>query len=629
MEFRIGQNIEQEFIELMKSIPEELLKMDGLDTIDPFDLSKSYYNSTILADMSIDPNANINSKSPVNFYSEVFKPLLKLRSYHLLWKCLYKRWGLDEANRIIKEVFKGGLYFHDITKIDVPYCFAPDTSFLMAEGRPYGWLPSTPPKKLRSFMGQLREVTMDYSQENAGAIGIANALVNMAYYTAKEDISDKEIEDEIQQTVHVFHNTFRIGGDSPFTNISLFCRASLISTFQNSYYPDGSRVIDNIDEIMRVQEIYARFFVKGSPKTNKPYRFPITTVNIKTNGTGKIVDREFFNLVADLNREKCVFNWHMGEKLASCCRLTNDLAALKDRIRTDTFGNGGLSIGSHRVVAINLHRVALLSKLYGIELSDILDSYLEMAEKLLIVHKADILKQRVDDRILKFFNVGWADLSMFFSTIGFTGLYDAYEVMGGEEDYTLFASKVLDQMDFHAQMAGMENKGFAFNVEEIPAENASPKMAKKDNYLFGTDKELLSNQMIPLYTDFDFFDRIEQSSSLMNKVSGGAIMHINIDDDLTKGANRELLRRIIEDYRIPHFALNKGFSTCVNNHTEVGMSTDCSICGDNIAYYTTRVVGFFTDTTDWAKARREHELPRRRWYKQNEVVGGQLCKQSK
>ena len=41
-------------------------------------------------------------------------------------------------------------------------------------------------------------------------------MVDMAY--------NKYIEDLIQQFVHVMHNTFRIGGDSPFTNVSIFDR---------------------------------------------------------------------------------------------------------------------------------------------------------------------------------------------------------------------------------------------------------------------------------------------------------------------------------------------------------------------------------------------------------------------
>jgi anaerobic ribonucleoside-triphosphate reductase len=689
MGLSVASKVDPSFIGLVKSLPEGIKKLEGIENTDPFILAEEYFKVSV-ADMSVDPNANITGKSPVNFHSEIFKPQLKLRSYYLLWEHLKSRYGLDEANKILNGIFSGLLYFHDITKLDVPYCFAPDTSFLMLEGRPYGWLPSSSPNKMQSFMGQLREMTMDFSQENAGAIGIANALVNLAYYTRErrqqlhklagdlpgdlpttaycallcrsfsndekrfqknmdfvqytlfpklpscsklelalaivDYLLDKEIEDELQQTVHIFHNTFRIGGDSPFTNISLFDTPVLKKVFERNFYPDGSRVVDNIDEIMRVQKVYAIFFAKGSPITGKPYRFPVTTINIKTDENGKIIDHEFFDFMADLNREKCIFNWHIGEKIASCCRLTSDLSALKEQIRMDSFGNGGLSIGSHRVVTVNLHQVALLATSTNTSFNYVLNDALQSAERLLIVHKEDILKERVNSGILKFFNINWANLNMFFSTIGFTGLFDSYQVLaeqlGQEFDldtYTKFAARVLDDMESYAQAAGKRNDGFAFNVEEIPGENASPKLAQKDNLLYGTDLALLSNQMVPLYSDTDLFTRLKVSSELMNKVSGGSILHLNVADQLTEGANRELLRRIIEDYKIPHFALNKGFSTCVNKHTTVGLVEKCPKCGADIDTYTTRVVGFFTDTKDWIKARREWEFGRRRWYGEEET----------
>lgn len=688
MAFTIGNKIDANFVAMIESLPEELKKLEGINDIDPFSIADEYFFKPV-ADMSIDPNANITGKSPVNFYSEISKPQLKLRSYYLLWISLLKRYGSYNASEILMSVFTGLLYFHDITKLDVPYCFAPDTSFLMLEGRPYGWLPSAPPNKMRSFMGQLREMTMDYSQENAGAIGIANALVNLAYYTRNKreqlylladsfdgkmpmryraellvrsfsDNEDKfshtltkildsivyengdsqetlykvadfllnrEIEDEIQQTIHIFHNTFRVGGDSPFTNVSLFDMPTIMDVFKNNFYPDGSRVVDNLAEIMNVQFIYAQFFAKGSPVTGKPYRFPVTTINIKTNAEGKIIDQDFFRQMAELNREKCIFNWHIGEKIASCCRLTSDLAALKEQIRMDSFGNGGLSIGSHRVVTINLHHLALMASKENKSFFTLLNDAMSQAKKLLIVHKEDILKERVKSGMLKFFNINWANLNMFFSTFGFTGLYDAFQVLashlGQESDldtYAKFASAVLDSMEAYAKESGKQHDGFAFNVEEIPAENASPKMAKKDNFVFNTNIELLSNQMIPLYHDTDIFTRLKISSKLMNKVSGGSILHLNVADQLTEGANIELLRRIIEDYKIPHFALNKGFSTCVNGHTTVGLVDECPECKGTIDTYTTRVVGFFTDTKDWIKARREWEFPKRRWYDGEEVT---------
>lgn len=691
----IGRNLDPRFVSLLNSFPEKILKLNGIRDVDPFQLADEYYNSQIVADMSIDPNANVSGKSPVNFISEIFKPLTKIRSMHTAWKMIEKKHGEQIANECLTACFNGKLYHHDWTKYDVPYCFAPDSSFWMLEGRPYGWLPGSAPNKLRSFIGQTIEVAMDMSQEHAGAIGIANILVNAAYFVKKDkeqirkaisqmvemglkddqiieivarlfshsnedfikkmnkakgcdnldkavmSIYEKEVEDVLQQLVHVFHNTFRIGGDSPFTNLSIFCRETILRTFKDATYPDGSKPVDNIDEIMSVQLVFARFFSEGSPLSGKSYRFPVCTVNVYAkpreqftaeemvqypNHKCLIVDRDFFRVLCRLNAKRGVFNFHKGEKLASCCRLTSDLAELRSQIRMDSFGNGGMSIGSHRVVALNLHSIMCEAIETGVPFRSVLEKYQAYAEILLVAHKK-WLEFIINTGTLKFFNINWQDLKMFFSTFGFTGLRDSYKLLhrsGSLEDYRKFAKTTLAQMDNYSREAGRRNEGFAFNVEEIPGENASPKLAAIDNFYYG-DKpwyenvELLSNQMVPLYEDVDAFERLEVMGDLMDDVSGGAICHYNVDGSMTEEASIRLAEMMIEEYNITHFAIEIGSSTCKNGHTNEGIHLQCPTCGGEIDTWTRRVVGFNTDTKDWHYVRRDWENLRRKIYGQEEL----------
>lgn len=712
LNLNIGSKVDEEFLKLLAGIPTPLKKIQGIAELDSFVLAENYFEAFNVADASIDPNGNMGSKSPVSFQSEIFKPQLKYRSYYEVWKEIKQQYGVDEANDCIRACIDGSLYFHDIVKLDMPYCFAFDTSFLMTEGRPYGFLPSKPPKRSNSFMAQVIETTMDLSQCHAGAIGIANVLVNLAYFTRKERtelhnkiqyifdtmpqmpdefdmttndmvrmsvmdaiqlfvsglgldeeilydymgcspegcgaeftperafeiadvVYDKYVQNLIQNFVHIMHNTFRVGGDSPFTNISLFDHETFNTVFESALYPDMSRTVDNYEEVARVQKIYVEFFYKGSPTNGKLYRFPVTTANIKTKN-GKIADEEFFEYMSKRNMERGAFNMHIGEKVATCCRLTSDLSKLKDEIRMDSFGNGGLSIGSHRVVAVNLHRIALYEK-YAKPGEDVdyLQVYLGYAEKLLMAHKA-ILQRRVDSGFLNFFNIGWEQMEMFFSTIGYTGLIDSYsvkvgkslkEVVNSPEDldaYVDYASDLIDRMESFASVAGQRNLKSAFNVEEIPGENACPKLAQADNFLFKDFEgyeviDLLSNQMIPLYCDVPLFTRLQVSGKLMNKVSGGSIIHININDTVTNGAYEELYRKIVEEYNVPHFAINQGSSTCEHGHVTTGIHEVCPECGAKCIDWTIRVVGFNTNWSDWSAARRA-EFKKRQIYGKQDVV---------
>ena len=729
----IGSTVDEDFMKLVEKIPTELKKIQGIAELDPFELSEKFFNSDNVANASIDPNANMGDKSPVSYSSEIFKPQQKYQGYYELWKKDRELFGEDTANSDIESCLNGALYFHDITKYNIPYCFAFDTSFLLTEGRPYGWLTSSEPKRSSSFIGNLVETTMDLSQEHAGAIGIANLLVNLAYFTRKERgelhnaiacvfdtypevesedynreelieinimnalrmymsglgvdssllddflvcdpiegcsefnldkacdmadrVYDKYIQNLLQNFVHVMHNTFRIGGDSPFTNMSIFDKYTFQSVFDTPLYPDLSYVRDNYEEVQHLQKLFVEFFAKGSPITGRNYRFPVVTANIKTwsqedfeaglcseQEVGKISDKEWFDWIVEENRKRGAFNLHAGEKVATCCRLTSDLSALKDSIRVDSFGNGGLSIGSHRVVALNLHRVALevifdssdVEKSLREDFKTNLIKYLQKTKNLLVAHKT-ILKEMVDKKFLKFFTVGWEDLNMLFSTIGYTGLIDAYSALYGytieeitqdpklTEDYIDFAVETINTMEEYARLFGKENEGFAFNVEEIPGENAAPKMAEADNFLYDSNpdyqhRDLLSNQMVPLYTDLGLFDRLEVSGKLMNLVSGGSILHVNLTEEVTPAAYHELIRLIFEEYKIPHIGVNVGSTHCSAGHTTQGIYKDkCPVCGDTNLDWTMRVVGFQTPVSSWSSARQK-DFMKRQFYTAKDVL---------
>lgn len=701
--YTIGGHFNEEFKQLIKDTPETLLKLNGIAEIDPFILANKYYNVENIADMSVDPNANIGSKSPVNFQSEIFKPILRLRSLSILWEEVAELYDKETSIECMNACLTGKLYFHDLVKLDIPYCFATDTSHWMLEGRPYGWLPGGQPKKLQSFIGQTVEVAMDLSQEHAGAIGLSNVLVNASFYSyydriqikrsvnhldrlipmdtpnrheeitniivgffahsdedffkKKEKVKhldnfidiamflyDKLAEDLLQHLVHVLHNTFRVGGDSPFTNLSLFCRETIKTAFAEAIFPDWTTPLDIIEEIMHTQEVFMRFFSEGSPITGKNYRFPVTTVNIATksrevpngeefdpekhfteeekalypNKKYIVKDEEFFKLVTKYNAKRGVFNFHRGEKLASCCRLTQSLSDLRDKFRFDTFGNGGMSLGSHRVVAMNLHAIACEAIARNLPFSVVLNKYQALAEILLVAHKS-WLKKIIKTGTLKFFNIDWENLNMFFSTFGFTGLWDAYSVMNTDIEYEDFAKNVIQMMEKNAQIATDSYDDFVFNVEEIPAENASPKLAQMDNFIYKDcdwyeEIPLLSNQMIPLYVEYDMFDRIEIMGKLMDDVSGGAIGHFNVDGSMTEESSYKLTKLLVEVYGLVHFAMEIGTTTCVNGHTSIGVRHICPVCKGEIETWTRRIVGYASDTKDWVAVRRDWENFRRGIY---------------
>ena len=299
----------------------ELLRLEGIsrDYLDIGIMSKNYFTKHI-PDFSTDANANANEGiSQNNYSSEIVKGVSKLDGLFLLFHYAKKRFGRSRATELVKAIIRGDVYFHDSTKVQVPYCFAFSTSILMTEGRNYGQLKSLPPKRSDSFGANVSELCMDLSQEFAGAIAPSDFLINLAYYTKKENASDKEIVNRLQSFVHIMNNKFRISSESPFTNLSLFDLPTLERLTENMCYPDGSK--PDINYIMHIQKIFGEWFAKGDPSTGLPYRFPVVTINLSKNENGKILDEDFLDWTAKNNLSTGCFNVYInkGYKIASCC----------------------------------------------------------------------------------------------------------------------------------------------------------------------------------------------------------------------------------------------------------------------------------------------------------------------
>lgn len=622
---RINYTFDDDFDALYKSYANcerglELLRIEGIapDNLDVGQMSKRYFTSNA-PDMSIDGNANANEDLSVNnMAAEVSKGILKANGHYLLHHYAKKRFGVERANELLQAIWDGDVYFHDSSgpAIQQPYCFSYSTAIIMIEGRPYGQLPSLPPKRSDSFIAQCIETTMDLSQDFAGAITPADMLVNYSWYAKRENLSEYDMINDLQKFVHVINNKFRMGAQSPFVNISLFDRPNLQKVFGDYRFPDGSEV--DFDFVEKVQTLFGEWFAKGSPD-GLPYRFPVVTLNITKDDDGEIIDYRFFKWACKKNLDKGVFNFYVndGQKLASCCRLVNDASRMQ--FRTDSFGNGGLNIGSHRVVTVNLPRIALCENSNTQSFHSRLMWALEACRDLLIVHREEILYRRIHDGLLKFYEpLEWFSTDQLFSTIGIIGVHEMAE-FGGHDvvDDSHMITPVLQAIEQFA-INSSELCGYSFNVEEIPGESAAVKLAKKDrlqfeNY-FPPYVLLYSNQYIPLTDEATMPERIKTTGKYMDLLSGGGILHLNVKEKIPEPDTMESLIEYAVKHGVSHLAINYGFGICEEGHVSVaGNSKECPICGKPIGEWLTRIIGYFTKTSSWNEMRREADFPERKF----------------
>ncbi|MBD3231688.1 anaerobic ribonucleoside-triphosphate reductase [Candidatus Dependentiae bacterium] len=604
----------ENFKKLYSKIDKRILELEGIapDQLDVSCMHDRYFSERV-SDMSIDDNANHlqDGRSYGNFISEMGKSNLKLLGYHDLYEIISEQLGEEKTGIIFNSLWNGDLYFHDSTAIQIPYCWASSVEFLLHKGNYWGQLRSLPPKRARSFIDQVKEVTIELAQEVAGAVAIGDLFVCYSYFVKKNklDLKDpkniKEIENDFQSLVHTLNKKLRPSHQSPFSNLSIFDRPNLEILFGEMIFPDGTK--PDFDIVQEIQKIFCDWFSKGDPFTGLPYRFPVVTLNLRVDEDGNILDQKSLDYYSKINLDKGCFNIYIssGNKVASCCRLTNDL----DLAGTDSFGNGGISLGSHRVVTLNLARLGHIAKSYE-ELCNLLNSRLFMAKDILLAHRK-LLKRRVQQGLLPFFRHGLISMSRLFSTFGIVGIYECLEEFGysmtNESGKTL-AFDLLNRIKTFASQCSKEYK-VPFNVEQVPAESLAVKFAAKDEILYSMKYPIYSNQFIPLWINCDIADRVELDGLFSKALTGGGISHLNIGEKLSHpNQMKKLIAHAIKS-GCEHFAINYNYCQCKNKHVTIsGQSQNCPICGEKIIEQYTRIVGYLTPISSWNKGRqKEHE----------------------
>ncbi len=303
------------------------------------------------------------------------------------------------------------------------------------------------------------------------------------------------------------------------------------------------------------------------------------------------------------------FNLYDDHRVSNC-RLINDNDLFELGSQVNSFGGAGLSLGSHRVVTINLRRISLESESYE-DFKDRLKRRMEDASDILKAHK-ELLKDMVARKTQPFIDMGWIDLDRMFSTFGIMGYYEASEDFKKKygEDFD-YISDMIEFMEENSRRISRE-KGIVTNIEEIPGESMSSKLANTDRWIFGEEKvpePLYSNQIIPLWKDVTLYEKFK-AEGVASKMSGGGICHYSLGEKITSKQARMVIEAALES-GCEHFALNPTYSVCENDHFVFGKNKVCPICNGSIVSNFSRTVGFFILTKNMSSVKRKYDYERR------------------
>lgn len=511
--------------EILKTKVNEILKLHGLgsDNFDPIAfISKQLFSNNTINDISVDDNANKTDSNMTGICVESFLPYQKLAGYDYLYQSIKDLYGKTEAKKCSADMYDFSLALNDSTKILLPYCYCIDASKIVTEGRNFGQVHSSPAHRISTYISVLGDTIREISFNLAGAVAIGTLFMDIAHLaiyreriTLDDLKSDKKVRkmmaNHFQQFIHTVNHYSRNAVESPFTNVSCFDRDKLSGLIDDDnygwYFPKKAAIVEDnnledtkeayknfvLDYIEELQEIYIDIFDEGDPlRGGLQFPFPVTTINLGTTTIdGKreltLKNNRLLNYISKKDISRYNIYSSEGTKVASCCRLISDSDFLSYAGGVNSFGGSQVSLGSHRVVTIDFARCAYEANSYD-DFKKIVSERVKRMGKILKAHKVLILKLESLGKQPWITN-GWIDMTHMFSTFGCVGYVEAAEILKfkfNHSDFDYMKDFLVYFNDECQKVANEEN--IIFNIEAIPAEGMSPKLAKADKIIFADEE---------------------------------------------------------------------------------------------------------------------------------------------
>ncbi|WP_026784763.1 anaerobic ribonucleoside-triphosphate reductase, partial [Pleomorphomonas koreensis] len=272
-----------------------------------------------------------------------------------------------------------------------------------------------------------------------------------------------------------------------------------------------------------------------------------------------------------------------------CCRLQLDLRELLKR-GNGLFGSAEQT-GSVGVVTVNCARLGHLHKGDEAGLVVRLDELLAIGRTSLEI-KRKVIERLMDQGLFPYTRRYLGTLRNHFSTLGLNGVNEMIRNFTGDtEDITTawgeaFAIRLLDHV--RARMvAFQEETGHLYNLEATPAEGTTYRFAREDKKRFpdivqaGTpDAPYYTNSsQLPVGFTDDAFDALRRQEPLQTRYTGGTVLHLYMGERISSAeACKKLVRRSLENFRLPYITITPTFSICPKHGYLAGEHEFCPIC---------------------------------------------------
>lgn len=502
---------------------------------------------------------------------------------------------IGEAHR------NGDYHIHDLDML-AGYCAGWSLRILLEEG--FNGVPnkteSKPPRHLVSAFSQMINFLGTLQNEWAGAQAFSSADTYLAPFIRIENLSYEEVKQAMQSFIFNLNVPSRWGTQTPFTNLTFdwTCPVDL----RDRHPIIGGEIQEfTYGELQKEMDMINRAFLEvmgAGDSKGRPFTFPIPTYNITNEFPWDSPNTAYlFEMTAKYGLP--YFSNYLSSDMkpsdvrSMCCRLRLDLTELKKR-------GGGLfgsaeQTGSIGVVTINCARLGYLNKGNEADLFNSLDNLLELAKTSLEI-KRKVISMHMDRGLYPYTKRYLGTFRNHFSTIGVNGINEMIRNFTSDrEDITTewgrefsktFLTHIREKMlDYQAETGNM------YNLEATPAEGTTYRFAKEDQKRYpdiiqaGTKEApyYTNSSQLPVGFTDDPFTALDYQDDLQTQYTGGTVLHLYMSERISSAdACKALVRRVLENYRLPYVSVTPVYSICPKHGYISGEHQYCPLCDQEL-----------------------------------------------
>ncbi len=556
--------------------------------------------------------------------------------------------GAVTANYWLSEVYddeignahkNGDMHIHDLSML-TGYCAGWSLKQLIQEGLGgvNGKITSTPANHLSTLCNQMVNFLGIMQNEWAGAQAFSSFDTYLAPFVKVDNLSYKEVKQNIQSFIYGVNTPSRWGTQAPFTNVTLDWTVPEDLAEQNCIvggkeldfkYKDCKKEMDMINKA------FIEVMIEGDAD-GRGFQYPIPTYSITKDFDWSDTEnnRMLFEMTAKYGTP--YFSNYVNSDMkpsdirSMCCRLRLDLREL--RKKSGGYFGSGESTGSVGVVTLNMPRLAYLAS----DKEDFyrrLDSLMDIAARSLHV-KREVISKLLDNGLYPYTQRYLGTFNNHFSTIGLVGMNEAcLNANWLRRDLTnkeaqSFTAEVLNYMRKRL-VNYQEQYHDLYNLEATPAESTSYRLAKHDVEKYpdiitagkpGETPYYTNSSHLPVGYTEDVFTALDIQDELQTLYTSGTVFHCFLGEKLPDWkAAANLVKKISDNYRLPYYTMSPTYSICPEHGYITGEAYTCPKCGKKTEVWS-RITGYYRPVQNWNDGKAQEFKDRKEYNIESSVM---------